>query len=97
MAHSTSIASCARPRRTAADDADCIRDDDGDEDEEDEPPRPCEIPEGFLIAANLPPAETLEPKNDAQEILVGASLLYRWPSVGWCVGVIKEANSDRCS
>ena len=23
------------------------------------------------------------------------SLLYHWPSVGWCVGVVKEANSDR--
>ena len=21
--------------------------------------------------------------------------MYRWPSVGWCVGVIKEANTDR--
>ena len=23
---------------------------------------------------------------------MGSSLLYHWPSVGWCVGVIKEAN-----
>ena len=51
--------------------------------------------EGFRIVAAMPPAEALEPKNDAQEILVGVSLLYRWPSVGWCVGVIKEANGDR--
>ena len=28
-------------------------------------------------------------------LLVGRSLLYCWPSVGWCVGVIKEANGDR--
>ena len=21
--------------------------------------------------------------------------VYRWPSVGWCVGVIKEANKDK--
>ena len=26
---------------------------------------------------------------------MGSSLLYHWPSVGWCVGVIKEANGDR--
>jgi hypothetical protein len=28
-------------------------------------------------------------------MLVGRSMLYCWLSVGWCVGVIKEANSDR--
>ena len=22
-------------------------------------------------------------------------MLYRWPSVGWCLGVVKEANKDR--
>ena len=28
-------------------------------------------------------------------MLVGRSMLYCWLSVGWCVGVIKEANGDR--
>ena len=46
-------------------------------------------------AAAPPPAEALEPKNPAQEVLVGMSIMYRWPSVGWCVGVIKEANKDK--
>ena len=35
------------------------------------------------------------PKDPAQQTLVGCSLLYCWPSVGWCVGVIKEANGDK--
>ena len=41
--------------------------------------------------------KTLEPKNPAQKILVGMSIMYRWPSVGWswCAGVIKEANKDK--
>ena len=61
--------------------------------------------DSVLLAPNLPPACLLWPRGtsghssqsttDAQEVLVGASLLYRWPSVGWCVGVIKEANGDR--
>ena len=28
-------------------------------------------------------------------MLVGCSILYRWSSVGWCVGVINKANGDR--
>ena len=37
------------------------------------------------------------PKDPAQVTLVGRSVLYMycWPSVGWCVGIIKEANGDR--
>ena len=42
-----------------------------------------------------PPAATLVPKDPAQQTLVGRSLLYCWPSVVWCVGIIKEANGDR--
>ena len=43
--------------------------------------------------ANFPPA-ALEPKKPEQQQLVGKSILYRWPSVGWCVGVVTEANGD---
>ena len=42
---------------------------------------------------NFPP-EALTPKAPEQEQLVGCSLLYCWPSVGWCVGVVTEANTD---
>ena len=41
-----------------------------------------------------PLAAALTPKDPAQQALVGRSLLYCWPSVGWCVGVITEANGD---
>ena len=66
-----------------------------DEDEEDAPPAPRSAPEGFRFVDEPPPAAALEPKDPAQLTLVGRSLLYCWPSVGWCVGVIKEANGDR--
>ena len=77
------------------DNGDGILDDEDDEDDEDEPPQPRIAPEGFCIVPEPPPAAVLEPKHAAQEMLVGTSLLYRWPSVGWCVGIIKEANGDR--
>ena len=32
------------------------------------------------------------PRAAAQ--LVGKSILFNWPVVGWCVGVIKERNRD---
>ena len=79
----------------ANDDADGFLDDEDDEDEDDEPPAPCVAPDGYRIVAEPPPADALEPRNGAQEILVGQWLLYRWARVGWCVGAIKEANGDR--
>ena len=66
-----------------------------DEDEEDAPPAPRSAPEGFRVVDELPPAAALMPKDPAQETLVGRSLLYCWPSVSWCVGMIKEANTDK--
>ena len=30
----------------------------------------------------------------AADELVGKSILFKWPVVGWCVGVIKERNKD---
>ena len=36
-----------------------------------------------------------QPTHPEQQTLVGRSMLYCWPSVGWCVGFIKEANGDR--
>ena len=74
---------------------DKILDDEDDEDEGDAEPAPCTPTLGFHFAASPPPAEALETKNPAQQVLVGESVLYCWPSVGWCVGVIKEANTDR--
>ena len=66
-----------------------------EEDEEDAPPAPCEAPEGFRIVDEPPPAAALVPKDPAQATLVGRSVLFRWQAVGWCVGVITEANTDK--
>ena len=71
-------------------------DSDGDdEDEDDAPPAPRTTPAGFTIASSptFSPA-ALTPKAPEQEQLVGRSILYHWPSVGWCVGLITEANRD---
>ena len=59
------------------------------------PPAPRCAPEGFRIVDEPPPAAALVPKDPEQQTLVGRSMLYCWPSVGWCVGLIKEANGDR--
>jgi hypothetical protein len=69
--------------------------DEDDEDEEDAPPAPRSAPEGFRIVDEPPPAAALVPKDPEQQRLVGRSMLYCWPSVGWCIGLIKEANGDR--
>eukprot|EP00966_Prymnesium_polylepis_P012682 291118-Prymnesium_polylepis.1 len=68
-----------------------VEDDSGDEDEQDEddaPPAPRVPPAGFRIVEtpDFPPA-ALEPRSPEQAQLVGKSLLYHWPTVGWCVGV----------
>mgnify|MGYP007125043723 CR=1 FL=1 len=80
----------------AADERDYLEDsDEDDEDEDDVPPAPRTPPAGYEIVdlPNFPPA-ALEPKKPEQQQLVGKSILYRWPSVGWCVGVVTEANGD---
>ena len=59
------------------------------------PPEPRKAPAGFKIveAPNFP-HEALTPKTAEQQQLVGRSLLYYWAAVGWCVGVVTEANTD---
>ena len=42
-----------------------------------------------------PSLAALTPKDPAQQTLVGRSILFCWSSVGWHVGLIKEANGDR--
>lgn len=78
------------------DERDVLDDDDmDDEDEDDFPPEPRKAPAGFKIveAPNFP-HEALTPKTAEQQQLVGRSLLYYWAAVGWCVGVVTEANTD---
>eukprot|EP00966_Prymnesium_polylepis_P022050 506753-Prymnesium_polylepis.1 len=82
-------------QRARTEDGDNIIDEEDEEDEEDAPPAPREAPEGFRIVDEPPPAAALVPKDPAQETLVGRSVLFCWQAVGWCVGVITEANGDK--
>jgi hypothetical protein len=88
-----------RQGRGAEDERDYLDDGSDDEDEDDVAPAPRTAPAGYEIVEqpDFPPA-ALEPKAPEQQQLVGKSMLYRWPSVGWCVGVVTEANGDgrRC-
>lgn len=79
----------------AEEDADNVLEDEDEDDDEDAPPAPCEAPVGFVIVDEPPPPAALTPKDPAQQTLVGCSILFCWASVGWCVGVINEANVDR--
>ena len=79
---------------------DNVLDDDDDDDDDDAPPAPCEAPVGFRIVDEPPSLAALTPKDppgpaDARRPLHALLMLYCWLSVGWCVGVIKEANGDR--
>jgi len=73
-----------------ADERDYLDDDsDDDIDEDDAPPAPKEAPTGFTILAEAPPflADKLvfsKGSSPADE-LVGRSILYNWPAVGWWV------------
>ena len=53
-------------------------------------------PEGFFIAEAPPPAEqlTFSKKASPANELLGKSILFNWPVVGWAVGVIKDRNHD---
>ena len=85
-----------RARDGDGDADDAIVDDEDDPDEDDVPPAPKEAPAGFRLAASPPSAETLAFSKEASaaDELVGRSILYNWPVVGWCVGVIKARNTD---
>lgn len=70
--------------------------DEDDPDEDDAPPSPKEAPVGFRLAASPPSTEMLAFSKEASaaDELVGCSILYNWPVVGWCVGTIKARNTD---
>jgi len=72
-------------------------DDEDDEDEDDAPPAPFEAPPGFKVATEPPSAEQLAFSKEAAapaDELVGKSILFKWPVVGWCVGKITERNTN---
>ena len=78
------------------DDDEQLLDDDDDPDEGDAPPAPKLAPSGFKMASEPPPAEQLafSKEPSAADALLGKSILYNWPVIGWCVGTITERNCD---
>jgi hypothetical protein len=82
--------------REGSDDDDGIVDSEDESDDTDPPPGAKEPPPGFSIVPSPPSAEMLAFSKDASpaDALVGRSILFNWPVVGWCVGVIKERNTD---
>jgi hypothetical protein len=75
---------------------DGVLDEDDDSDEEDAPPAPCLAPAGFYIVdiAVISSEQLLFSKEASlADDLVGMWILYKWPVVGWCVGIIKARNA----
>ena len=60
-----------------------------------------ELPAGLTIPAKPPDwlASALEKNSDNASLLVGKSIVYRWPARvgGWLVGKVVEANTDRAN
>lgn len=87
------------PRREEADgNEDGLQlDDEDDADEDDAPPAPCEPPAGFAFAAAPPTEEALtfskQPVAEA-EALVGRSIMYNWPGIGWYADVLQRRVID---
>ena len=63
-------------------------------DDDDASPAPFTLPAGYRVAESQPTPSQLEFKNQEAEQLVGKKILFNWPGVGWCVGVITERNTD---
>ena len=63
----------------------------------DVPAAPFEAPLGFAIAEAPPPEEQLAFSKEAEapaDALVGRSVLFKWPAIGWCIAKITERNVD---
>ena len=57
---------------------------------------PKEAPAGFRLTTSPPSAQMLAFSKEASaaDELVGRSILYNWPVVGWCIGTIQARNTD---
>ena len=74
-----------------------VVDSEDEEDEDDAPLAPFEAPPGFAIAEAPPPEEQLAFSKEAEapaDALVGRSVLFKWPAIGWCIAEITERNVD---
>jgi hypothetical protein len=68
-------------------------------DEEDDgdpnlPPAECVAPSGFSLRADRPSESLLHVGTAEHATLRGQCILYNWPVVGWCFGVIETANTN---
>jgi hypothetical protein len=68
--------------------------DDEDDEDPDVPPAECVAPSGFSIITDLPSERLLRVGTAEHVTMQGRFILYNWPVVGWCLGVIETANTD---
>ena len=52
------------------------------------------VPKGFAVSEK-PSEVMLMPGSDEAKALVGRRILFHWDGLGWCPGVIEQANGDR--
>ena len=72
-------------------------DDEDEPDEDDTPPAPREPPEGFIFAVSPPSEAALAFSKQAApeaDALVGQSILFHWPVIGWHIGTIQRRVFD---
>ena len=72
-------------------------DEDDDEDDDDVPPAPCEPPAGFAFTASPPSVAALafsKTASEAADSLIGSSILFHWPVIGWHQGSLQRRNID---
>mmetsp|Transcript_3235 Transcript_3235/g.6772 ORF Transcript_3235/g.6772 Transcript_3235/m.6772 type:complete len:190 (-) Transcript_3235:268-837(-) len=60
------------------------------------PARPRRRPSASASPPHAPSAEmlTFSKEVSVADELVGRSIIYHWPVVGWCVGIVKARNTD---
>jgi hypothetical protein len=68
--------------------------DDEDDEDAEVPPAQCLAPSGFSIMKDAPSESLLRVGTAEHATLRGRYILYNWPVVGWCLGVIETANTD---
>ena len=87
----------APQREEEGGDAGLELDDEDEPDEDDEPPAPCEAPEGFVFTEMPPSEDSLAFSKEASaaaDALVGKSIIFHWPVIGWHVGTIQRRVTD---
>ena len=55
---------------------------------------PVSLPPNFSMDPCPTDYTPFQPLNPAGQQLIGRYIYYKWPEVGWCLGQIKEWNSD---